>query len=107
MYKNIITITQERIEALNITSQEKYDWVDHALKNKSEYILPTKTRMPLKESDYFNVMPCALPSENVLGLKVVARNENRRERGLPNIEGDILLYSYDDFLPLALMDGAY
>lgn len=107
MYKNIITITKEQIENLCITAQEKYDWVDRTLRNKSEYVLPTKTRMPLKESDYFNVMPCALPSENVLGLKVVTRNENRRERGLPNIEGDILLYSYDDFLPVALIDGAY
>lgn len=107
MYKNIITITKEQIESLGITAKEKYDWVDYTLRHKSEYVLPTKTRMPLKDSDYFNVMPCALPTENVLGLKVVTRNENRREHGLPNIEGDILLYSYDDFLPVALIDGAY
>ncbi len=107
MYKNIITISKEQIASFNITAQEKYSWVDTTLKNKSKYILPTKLRMPLKDSDYFNVMPCALPSENVLGLKVVTRNENRRKRGLPNIEGDIMLYSYDDFMPLALIDGAY
>lgn len=107
MYKNIITISQEQIESLGITAQEKYDWVDTTLRHKSEYVLPTKTRMPLKENDYFNVMPCALPSENVLGLKVVTRNENRRLRGQNNIDGDILLYSYDDFLPMALIDGAY
>ena len=107
MYKNIVTITKEQIENLGITAKDKYDWVDYTLRNKSKYVLPTKTRMVLNESDYFNVMPCALPSENVLGLKVVTRNETRRDRGLPNIEGDILLYSYDDFLPLALIDGAY
>ena len=107
MYKNIIAISQEQIKSLGITAQEKYDWVDTTLRHKSEYVLPTKTRMPLKENDYFNVMPCALPSENVLGLKVVTRNENRRLRGQNNIDGDILLYSYDDFLPMALIDGAY
>lgn len=107
MYKNIITISQEEIESLGITAQEKFDWVDTTLRHKSEYVLPTKTRMPLKENDYFNVMPCALPSENILGLKVVTRNENRRLRGLNNIDGDILLYSYDDFMPMALIDGAY
>ena len=107
MYKNIITISREQIESLVITAQEKYDWVDTTLRHKSEYVLPTKTRMPLKENDYFNVMPCALPSENVLGLKVVTRNENRRLRGQNNIDGDILLYSYDDFLPMALIDGSY
>lgn len=107
MYKNIVTIIKEEIEFLNISAQEKYNWVDTTLRNKSEYVLPTKTRMPLNESDYFNVMPCALPSEKVLGLKVVTRNENRREQGLSNIEGDILLYSYDNFMPIALIDGAY
>lgn len=107
MYKNITTIAKEQIEALNITAQEKYDWVDKALRNMSEYVLPIKTRIPLKESDYFNVMPCVLPSENVLGLKVVTRSQSRRDMGGENIEGDILLYSYEDFLPLALVDGAY
>lgn len=106
MYKNIVTISKEDIESLAITAKEKYDWVDTVLCKKQNYVLPVKTRMPLKETDYFNVMPCALPAENVLGLKVVTRNENRRERGLSNIDGDILLYSYDDFLPIALMDGS-
>ena len=107
MYKNITTITKEQIEVLNITAQEKYDWVDKALRNMSEYVLPIKTRIPLKESDYFNVMPCVLPSENVLGLKVVTRSQSRRDMGGENIEDDILVYSYEDFLPLALVDGAY
>ena len=107
MYKNIITITRGQIEALDISAQEKVRWVDTTLRNMSQYILPTKIRMPLKESDYFNVMPCALPPENVLGLKVVTRSENRREVGGENIEGDILLYSYENFMPLALIDGAY
>ncbi|MDE6217878.1 MAG: hypothetical protein K2F64_02630 [Muribaculaceae bacterium] len=107
MYKGIITIEQAEIERLDISAQDKYDWVDAVLRNKADYVLPTKTRMPLRENDYFNVMPCVLPSENVLGLKVVTRNENRRKEGLSNIDGDILLYSYHDFLPKALIDGAY
>lgn len=106
MYKNIVTISKEEIESVAITAKEKYEWVDTVLSNKQDYVLPVKTRMPLKETDYFNVMPCALPSENILGLKVVTRNENRRSRELSNIDGDILLYSYEDFLPIALMDGS-
>lgn len=107
MYKNIVTVSKEEIMNLPISAKEKYDWVDNVLKNKKEYVLPVKTRIPLKTSDYFNVMPCALPPENVLGLKVVTRSENRRNAGESNIDGDILLYSYEDFLPLALMDGSY
>ena len=107
MYKNIKTIDKKTIIDLNISAFDKYNWVDNTLKNKQNYILPTKTRIPLNNSDYFNVMPCVLPDENVLGLKVVTRNERRREKGEENIDGDILLYSYEDFLPLALIDGSY
>ena len=107
MYKNIRIINKDQIEKLHISAQEEFNWVDKVLKSKSDYILPVKTRIPLKDTDYFNVMPCVLPSENVLGLKVVTRNENRRKRGELNIDGDILLYSYDDFEPLALIDGGY
>lgn len=106
-YKNIVSIEKGDIKALDISAREKYEWVETVLRNKSHYVLPTKTRIPLKDTDYFNVMPAVLPSENVLGLKVVTRNENRRLHNQDNIDGDILLYSYDDFLPIAILDGAY
>ena len=105
MYKNIRTITKAEIKNLNITAQEKIEWINCVLRDKDNYILPTKTRIPLNESDYFNVMPCVLPLEDILGLKVVTRNAFRREHGMGNIEGDILLYSYKDFEPKALIDG--
>ena len=105
MYKNITTITKEEIKNLNISAQEKIEWINCVLRDKDNYILPTKTKIPLNESDYFNVMPCVLPPEDILGLKVVTRNAFRREHGMGNIEGDILLYSYKDFEPKALIDG--
>jgi len=107
MYKNVDIITRDQIKELRITAKEKYEWVDNVIKNKNKYILPVKTRIPLNSSDYFNVMPCVLPPENILGVKVVTRNTLRREKGGDNIDGDILLYSYDDFMPTALIDGGY
>lgn len=105
-YKNIITISGEDIDDLKISSEEKFDWIDFILKNKYKWDLPSKTRMPLNNADYFNVMPCAIKEEGVLGLKVVTRNEKRNLEGGLNIDGDILLYEYDNFKPIALIDGA-
>lgn len=106
-YKKIVSIEKENIESLDISAAEKIEWVEDVLKNKDQYVLPVKTRIPLKDTDYFNVMPAVLPSEDVLGLKVVTRNENRRLHDQANIDGDILLYSYFNFLPIAILDGAY
>lgn len=107
MYKNIKTIEQKEIENLNIPMLEYYKWVDFVVKNSNDFILPVKTRIPLKETDYFNVMPCVLPQEGVLGLKVVTRSEERRCNSGVNLGADILLYDYNNFNLLALIDGSF
>ncbi len=98
-------ISASDINKLNISPLEYYHWVDEVLVHFNEYILPVKTRIPLRTEDYFNVMPCVLPSLGYMGLKVVTRSEKRRANGNPNIDGDILLYDYDSCNLKALMDG--
>ena len=98
-YKDIIN--------LGITPEQYYDWIDDVLRNRDSYIMPTKTRIPIRDSDYFNVMPCALPDKNCIGLKVITRNENRRENGGLNLDAQIYLYSYDTCNLLAILDGNY
>ena len=92
---------------LGISSEQYYDWIDDVLRNRDAYIMPTKTRISMKDSDYFNVMPCALPDKNCVGLKVVNRNEKRRENGGLNLDAQIFLYSYDTCDLLAILDGNY
>lgn len=106
MIDNLIPqINASDIEALNISPLEYYEWVDEVLNHFEEYILPVKTRIPLRKEDYFNIMPCVLPSLGYMGLKVVTRSEMRRAHGQPNIDGDILLYDYESCNLKALMDG--
>ncbi|MBR1539882.1 MAG: hypothetical protein IJ629_01670 [Clostridia bacterium] len=100
-------LTYKDIKDLNISADEYYQWTDEVLRNRDSYIMPTKTRIPMRESDYFNVMPCALPSENSVGLKVITRNEQRREEGSLNLDAQIYLYSYDKCELLAILDGNY
>ncbi len=98
-------ITHTHIKDTGITNQECYEWVDYILRHQAEYRLPLKTRIALEKSDYFNIMPCVMPSENIMGVKVVTRNQFRRENGGLNIEAQILLYRYDTEELLALLDG--
>lgn len=100
-------ISHEMIRSLNIPARDCYDWIDYAMKNRDIFINPHKTRIPLEGSDYFNVMPCVMPSDNRMGLKVVTRNEKRREQGKLNLDSKIMLYSYDTCELLAVMDANY
>lgn len=90
---------------MDISPEEYYRWIKYVFEHEDEFILPTKTRAPLRESDYFNVMPCVLPNDNFMGLKVVTRNQLRRELYNINLDAQILLYSYDTEELLAIMDG--
>lgn len=98
-------ISANEIRSLNIQPSEYYQWVDEVLNHFEDYILPIKTRIPLRAEDYFNVMPCVLPPLGTMGLKVVTRSEKRRANGESNIDGDILLYDYESCNLKALMDG--
>lgn len=98
-------ITHEDINKLKISSLAFLEWIDFPLRNREVFNLPTKVRIPLAGSDYCNIMPCALPSENVFGIKVINRDEKRRSQGKLNMDSQILLYSYDTCDFLCLMDG--
>ena len=100
-------ITFDDIKGLNITPQQSYEWIDYVLRNRDKFILPTKVRIPLEESDYCNVMPCSMPDGKFFGLKVINRSEARREAGELNLDSQILLYNYDDANLKAIMDGNY
>lgn len=106
MQNQIKQISAEEIKNLNFKPSVYYSWIDEVMNHFEEFILPTKTRVPLRTADYFNVMPCVLPTLNRMGLKVVTRSEERRKEGQDNIDADILLYDYNSCNLLSLMDGS-
>lgn len=101
------TINFNEIKNLNINPNQCYEWIDEVLRNRDKYVMPTKTRIPFRDSDYFNIMPCILPEDNIMGLKVITRNEKRRNENKLNLDAQIFLYSYDNCELLSVMDGNY
>lgn len=101
-------ITFEQIKKLSISPDEYYNWIDDVLKHREEYQMPTKTRIKLGESDYFNVMPCATPEkDDFIGTKIVSRNDLRHRKGGLNLDSQIYLYKQSTCELLAVMDGTY
>ena len=100
-------IDHATLSGLPISAKEYLDWIDYTARNMDHFVLPTKVRIPLAGTDYFNVMPCILPEQGMMGLKVVTRNQYRREQGQLNLDAQIMLYSSQDCNLLAIMDGNY
>ena len=105
MYKNIIQIEENDIRSLKIKPEAYYQWTDNVIRNPQDFVVPTKTRMLIGDTDYFNVMPCV--STECVGVKIVTRSENRRLASKPNMDADIFLYELNDLSIKAIVDGAY
>ena len=95
-------ISQEQIEALNISPLQCYEWVEQALKGKSTALLPTKISLqPDMKGVFYNTMPVIIPDRGRAGLKLVTRYPNRK----PSLDAQILLYDLPTGEHLAVMDG--
>ena len=92
------------IKALDISSNDCYQWVSEMILTKGEAFLPAKTHMNMPGNKFCNVMPCLVPGfDNISigGVKVVTRYPERK----PSLDSKILLFDADSGEFLALMDG--
>ncbi|CDN32793.1 Ornithine cyclodeaminase [Mucinivorans hirudinis] len=94
-------IKHSDIEALKIPALQYVEWVEQALMIQYECQVPAKISVHLTDDGFFNTMPCLIPSERAMGVKVV----NRYKHNSPSIDGTIMLYNSVDGELRALMDG--
>ena len=65
-------ISQKQIRDLNISPAECVEWVKESFSLKEKAQLPAKISLHPQGNDFFNTMPCLLPSpHNCYGVKVV------------------------------------
>lgn len=93
-------ITNEQIQK-HLTHERAVNWVRESFALKKGAHLPHKISIPFKELNFMNTMPCMVPSLNVFGAKIVTRYSNRT----PSVNGELLLYRYDDGELLCLMEA--
>lgn len=95
-------ITNQDILDLGIDYSQYYQWAVDMIKLKKNAILPPKISMKWNEYNFFNVMPCILPFENAMGVKMVSRYPNRKSK----IDGEIILYDLETGCRKAILDAA-
>lgn len=95
-------ITNQEIEALHITPAECVDWVRESFSMKYEAQLPPKISIHPQGGDFYNTMPCLLPSEyDRFGVKVVSRIAGQK----PSLHSELMLYKASTGELLSLIEA--
>ena len=89
------------ISDLNISYLLCVEWVENALKIKSESKLPAKISLKLDNNVFFNTMPCYIPSLNKIGVKFVSRYPKRT----PSLISDLFLFDSENGDLLTMMNA--
>ena len=82
-------ISSEEIANLNISPSTCVNWVREAFMMKQQCQLPPKISLHPQGTDFFNTMPCMLPSElHTFGCKVVSRIKGSQ----PALKSNMMLF---------------
>lgn len=95
-------IKQEEIQNLNITPSQCVEWVREAFCLKYDSQLPPKISLHPQGADFFNTMPCLLPTKyDRFGVKVVSRIAGNK----PSLHSNLLLYKASTGELLSFMEA--
>lgn len=95
-------IKQEEIQNLGITPSQCVEWVREAFCFKYDSQLPPKISLHPQGADFFNTMPCLLPSKyDRFGVKIVSRIAGNK----PSLHSDLLLYQASTGTLLSFMEA--
>lgn len=94
--------TYEQIRSLNIPISDCMTWIRESFAYKKKAMLPPKISIHPQGDDFFNTMPCLLPSPiNRFGVKIVSRIQG----SVPSLDSLFLLFDSVTGKTLALMDA--
>lgn len=95
-------ISSSLIKELDITPSTCLEWVKESFALKVSSQLPAKISLHPQGNDFFNTMPCLLPTtHNYFGVKIV----HRIKGAVPALGSDILLYNSQTGELLSMMDA--
>lgn len=84
-----------------------YNWIDEALTNKSDFVMPVKTRIGQDNGDYYAIMPCMYEKDNLAMNKMIGRHMLKEGENRSIMMSDLMLYEADTGVLKALMDCEY
>lgn len=83
------------------------DWIDDALIQKADFVMPEKIRINQANNNYFAVMPCMYEKEDCVIVKMIGRHDLKENENRPVMMSDMLVYEADTGILKAVLDGEY
>lgn len=83
------------------------NWVNFALLNKNDFVMPNKSRISQDNGDYYAIMPCMYPKDNIAMVKMIGRHTLKEGEKRPTMMSDMMLYEADSGVLKAVMDAEY
>ena len=98
----VLILQHHDIVNAGITPKQCLEWIEDSFRMKYDSILPPKISIHPQGDDFFNTMPCLLPSSfGRFAMKEVHRIAGQE----PALGSDILLYDSEKGNLLAILDG--
>lgn len=102
----LLYLSRANVEAVGVAMPEIIDALAEAfhLHGEGKVEMPPKPGVHSRPDAFIHAMPCYIPGPEAIGVKWVAGYPDNPQRGLPYINGLLVLNDADTGLPLAVMD---
>ncbi|HRI55808.1 MAG TPA: ornithine cyclodeaminase family protein, partial [Anaerolineae bacterium] len=102
----LLYLSRADVEAVGVAMPEIIDALAEAfhLHGEGKVEMPPKPGVHSRPDAFIHAMPCYIPGPEAIGVKWVAGYPDNPQRGLPYINGLLVLNDADTGLPLAVMD---
>jgi len=107
--KEILYLSRRDVENLALDVGEIIEAIDQMFREKGEsrVEMPPKPGIHTQPDAFIHAMPAYIPSLGAAGIKWISGYPGNQQRGLPYINGLLILNDPETGIPLALMDATW
>ena len=104
--RELLYLSQADVLAINLSMREIIDAIEEAFRLKGEGLIemPPKPGIHPRRDAFIHAMPAYIRGKEAAGIKWVSGYPQNQERGLPYMNGLLILNDADTGLPICVMD---
>jgi ornithine cyclodeaminase/alanine dehydrogenase-like protein (mu-crystallin family) len=105
----VLYLSRKDVECVNLSMAEIIDALNGMFREKGEgrVEMPPKPGIHTRKDAFIHAMPAYIPSMKAAGMKWVSGYPGNQKKGLPYINGLLILNDPETGLPMAVMDATW
>ena len=108
-YDKFLYLSKQDVLDAEVSMQEIIDALEAMFKEKGQdrVVIPPKPGIHTQPDAFIHAMPAYIPSLNSAGIKWISGYPQNQQKGLPYINGLLILNDTETGIPYTVMDGAW